>query len=44
VSVEELDKRSQHGRGDVISPEQLFYRIGQHEAEHTAEINRASGK
>jgi hypothetical protein len=28
----------------VISLEQLFYRIGEHEAEHTAEIKQALGK
>ena len=44
VSAEDLDKRGKHGRGDVISLEQLFYRIGGHEAEHTAEIKRASGQ
>ena len=44
VSAEDLDKRGKHGRGDVISLEQLFYRIGEHEAEHTAEIKRALGK
>ena len=41
VSPGELDKRGKHGRGDVISLEQLFYRIGEHEAEHTAEIKQA---
>jgi uncharacterized damage-inducible protein DinB len=44
VSAEDLDKRGKHGRGDVISLEQLFYRIGEHEAEHTAEIRQTSGK
>jgi hypothetical protein len=44
ASAEDLDKRGKHGRGDVISLEQLFYRIGEHEAEHTAEIRQASGK
>ncbi len=44
VSAEDLEKRGKHGRGDVISLEQLFYRIGEHEAEHTAEIRRALGK
>jgi uncharacterized damage-inducible protein DinB len=44
VSAEDLDKRGKHGRGDVISLEQLFYRIGEHEAEHTAEIKKALGK
>jgi hypothetical protein len=38
VSAEDLEKRGRHGRGDVISVELLFYRIGEHEAEHTAEI------
>jgi hypothetical protein len=44
VSAKDLDKRGKHGRGDVISLEQLFYRIGEHEAEHTAEIKRATSK
>jgi uncharacterized damage-inducible protein DinB len=44
VTAEDLDKRGKHGRGDVISLEQLFYRIGEHEAEHTAEIKQALGK
>ena len=44
VGAEDLDKRGKHGRGDVISLEQLFYRVGEHEAEHTAEIKRALGK
>jgi DinB superfamily len=44
VTAEDLEKRGKHGRGDVISLEQLFYRIGEHEAEHTAEIKRALGK
>ena len=44
VSAEDLEKRGKHGRGDVISLEQLFYRIGEHEAEHTAEIKQALGK
>jgi hypothetical protein len=44
VTAEDLDKRGKHGRGDVISLEQLFYRIGEHEAEHTAEIRKALGK
>ncbi len=41
VPEEALDQRGQHARGDVISLEQLFYRIGEHEADHTAEIKRA---
>jgi hypothetical protein len=44
VSAEDLEKRGKHGRGDVISLEQLFYRIGEHEAEHMAEIKQALGK
>ncbi|MBI5566497.1 MAG: DinB family protein [Chloroflexi bacterium] len=41
VSEDALDKRGKHARGDVISLEQLFYRIGEHEADHAAEIKRA---
>jgi hypothetical protein len=44
VTAEDLQKRGKHGRGDVISLEQLFYRIGEHEAEHMAEIKQAVGK
>ncbi|HTP07030.1 MAG TPA: DinB family protein [Anaerolineae bacterium] len=44
VSAEDLEKRGKHGRGDVISVEQLFYRIGEHEAEHAAEIKQALRK
>jgi uncharacterized damage-inducible protein DinB len=44
VSAEDLEQRGKHARGDVISLEQLFYRIGEHEAEHTAEIKKALGK
>jgi hypothetical protein len=44
VTADDLEKRGKHGRGDVISLEQLFYRIGEHEAEHTAEIKQALGK
>ena len=43
VSAEDLEKRGKHGRGDVISLEQLFYRIGEHEAGHTEEIKKALG-
>ena len=41
VSAEDLDKRGKHGRGDVISVEQLFYRIGEHEAEHALQMQQA---
>ena len=41
VPDEALDQRGKHARGDVISLEQLFYRIGEHEADHVAEIKRA---
>ena len=44
VSSEDLEKRGKHGRGDVLSLEQLFYRIGEHEAEHTAAIKQALGQ
>jgi uncharacterized damage-inducible protein DinB len=44
VTAEDLEKRGKHGRGDVLSLEQLFYRIGEHEAEHTAKIKQALGK
>ena len=41
VPEDALDKRGRHARGDILSLEQLFYRIGEHEAEHAAEIKRA---
>jgi uncharacterized damage-inducible protein DinB len=44
VSADDLDKRGKHARGDVISLEQLFYRISEHEADHAAEIKRALGQ
>jgi hypothetical protein len=44
VPEEALDKRGKHARGDVISLEQLFFRIGEHEADHAAEIKRALAK
>ncbi len=44
VPEEALDKRGRHGRGDVISLEQLFNRVGEHEAEHMAIIKNALGK
>ena len=44
VPEDALDKRGKHARGDVISLEQLFLRISDHEAEHTAEIETALGK
>ncbi len=37
----ELDKSGQHARGDIITVEQLCFRIGEHEAQHAAEIRRA---
>lgn len=44
VSEADLEKRGKHARGDVISLEQLFYRISEHEAEHTVQIKQALGK
>ncbi len=44
VTEEDLDKRGRHARGDVLSLEQLFYRVGEHEAEHAAIIQKALGK
>jgi len=41
VTEAELARSGRHGRGDVISLEQLFHRIAEHEAEHTAEIRSA---
>ncbi len=44
VTADDLDKRGKHGRGDVLTLEQLFYRVGEHEADHTSEIHKALGK
>lgn len=44
VSEADLDKRGKHGRGDVLTLEQLFYRIGEHEEEHAATMKAALGK
>lgn len=44
LSEADLDKSGQHARGDFITVEQLCFRIGEHEAEHTAEIKRALGR
>lgn len=44
VPEEALDKSGKHARGDVITLEQLFRRIADHEAEHTAQIKAALGK
>lgn len=41
LSEADFEKSGQHGRGDVITVEQLCYRVGEHEAEHTAQIKRA---
>jgi hypothetical protein len=40
----DFDKSGQHARGDFISVEQLCYRVGEHEADHAAEIKQALGK
>ncbi len=41
VSAVDLEKCGRHARGDIISLEQLFYRIGEHEAEHAGQIKTA---
>ena len=43
VPEDALDKSGKHGRGDVITLEQLFRRIGEHEADHAAEMKQALG-
>ena len=40
----DMAKRGKHARGDVLTLEQLFYRIGEHEADHTVLIKQALGK
>jgi hypothetical protein len=44
LSDADLDKSGQHARGDFITVEQLCFRIGEHEAEHAAEIRQALRK
>ncbi len=44
VTEEDMAKRGKHARGDVLTLEQLFYRIGEHEAEHAELIKKALGK
>jgi uncharacterized damage-inducible protein DinB len=44
LSDADLGRSGQHARGDFITVEQLCYRIGEHEAEHTAEIRYALKK
>jgi hypothetical protein len=44
VSEADLARRGRHARGDVLTLEQLFHRIAEHEAEHTAEIKAALGR
>ena len=44
LSEADFEKSGQHGRGDVITVEQLCYRVGEHEACHAAEIRAALGK
>ena len=44
VSETDLGMRGKHGRGDVLSLEELFYRVGEHEAEHAELIKQALHK
>ena len=44
LKEEDFEKAGQHGRGDFITVEQLCYRVGEHEAEHTEQIRRAVGQ
>ncbi len=43
VPEEALDKSGKHGRGDVITLEQLFHRVGEHEADHAEEMKKVLG-
>lgn len=40
----DFDKSGQHARGDFITIEQLCYRVGEHEADHAAQIKQALGR
>lgn len=44
LSEDDFAKSGQHGRGDVITVEQLCYRVGEHEALHAAAIRHALGR
>lgn len=41
LAESDFEKSGQHARGDVITVEQLCYRVGEHEVGHAAEIRRA---
>jgi len=41
LSEADLEKSGQHARGDVITIEQLCFRVGEHEADHAVQIRRA---
>jgi hypothetical protein len=42
-SDEQLDRRGRHARGDELTVEGIFYRIGEHEHDHIALIEQALG-
>jgi uncharacterized damage-inducible protein DinB len=44
LSDEQLERRGRHARGDELTVEGIFYRIGEHEADHVALIEQASRK
>jgi hypothetical protein len=44
LAESDFEKSGQHARGDFITVEQLCYRVGEHEAEHAAQIARAVGR
>lgn len=44
LAESDFEKSGQHARGDFITVEQLCYRIGEHEAAHAAEIQKALGR
>ncbi len=41
LSEEQLDIEGQHAIGTMMTVEQMFYHIGNHEREHAAELRRA---
>jgi hypothetical protein len=41
LSEEQLDIEGQHAIGAMMTVEQMFYHLGNHERDHAAELRRA---
>ncbi len=44
LTPEQLDRAGRHGRGDTVTVESIFYRIGEHEQEHVNLMERVLKK